>query len=126
MISGKATYKCLAQQRLLRQLHHVLRWSGLQIACYWVPGILNPADPPSRWWKHGEAIQVDLQTGVCMQPTQFPLLATLRRVSQVPGLTYLPVSCITSNRLCLYIWPRFKPGYTLYQSRLVQLALSTD
>ena len=61
VISRKATYKCQAQQRLLRQLHHVLRWSGLQVACYWVPSALNPADPPSRSWKYDAAIQVDLQ-----------------------------------------------------------------
>ena len=53
VITGKATYRCPAQQRLLRELHHVLRWSGLQITCYWLPGVFNPVDPPSRWWKYG-------------------------------------------------------------------------
>ena len=38
-----------ARTRLLRQLYHTLRWSGLSLSLHFVRGSLNPADPPSRW-----------------------------------------------------------------------------
>ena len=60
-ISGRTRIMCSAQLRLLRQLQHVLRWSGIQLACYWVPSVYNPADPPSRWWKYPEPIITDLE-----------------------------------------------------------------
>ena len=38
--------------RLLRQLQHTLRWSGLTLHLHWVRGSLNPADPSSRWYSY--------------------------------------------------------------------------
>ena len=43
---------CAAQNRLLRQLQHTLRWSGVVVELLWVKGELNPADVPSRWTKY--------------------------------------------------------------------------
>ena len=60
-ISGRTRIPCSAQLRLLRQLQHILRWSGLQLACYCVPSVYHPADPPSRWWKYPEPIITDLE-----------------------------------------------------------------
>ena len=48
-MKGKATTACDAQNRLLRQLQHTLRWSGAVVELLWVKGELNPADVPSRW-----------------------------------------------------------------------------
>ena len=48
-MKGRAATACAAQNRLLRQLQHVLRWSGVVVELLWVRGELNPADVPSRW-----------------------------------------------------------------------------
>ena len=49
VMKGRAATACDAQNRLLRQLQHVLRWSGVVVELVWVKGELNPADVPSRW-----------------------------------------------------------------------------
>ena len=48
-MKGRAATACDAQNRLLRQLQHTLRWSGAVVELLWVKGELNPADVPSRW-----------------------------------------------------------------------------
>ena len=47
-MKGRAATACDAQNRLLRQLQHTLRWSGAVVELLWVKGELNPADVPSR------------------------------------------------------------------------------
>ena len=47
-MKGRAATACAAQNRLLRQPQHVLRWSGVVVELLWVKGELNPADVPSR------------------------------------------------------------------------------
>ena len=49
VMKGRAATACDAQNRLLRQLQHVLCWSGVVVELLWVKGELNPADVPSRW-----------------------------------------------------------------------------
>ena len=46
---GRAATACDAQNRLVRQLQHTLRWSGAVVELLGVKGKLNPADVPSRW-----------------------------------------------------------------------------
>ena len=48
-MKGRAATACDAQNRLLRQLQHTLRWSGAVVELLWVKGELNPADVPSLW-----------------------------------------------------------------------------
>ena len=48
-MKGRAATACDAQNRLLCQLQHTLRWSGAVVELLWVKGELNPADVPSRW-----------------------------------------------------------------------------
>ena len=48
LMKGRAATVCDAQNRLLRRLQHVLRWSGAVVELLWVKGELNPADVPSR------------------------------------------------------------------------------
>lgn len=48
-VKGKASIVLSAQNRILRRMQHLLRWSGMQVFIEWVPSHCNPADPPSRW-----------------------------------------------------------------------------
>ena len=48
-MKGRAATACDAQNRLLRQVQHTLRWSEAVVELLWVKGELNPADVPSRW-----------------------------------------------------------------------------
>ena len=52
-VKGKASIALRAQNRILRRMQHILRWSGMQVFVEWVPSHLNPADPPSRWAECG-------------------------------------------------------------------------
>ena len=51
-VKGRAAIACTAQNRLLRQLQHTLRWSGMVVEPHWLKGDLSPADMPSTWMKY--------------------------------------------------------------------------
>lgn len=54
-IKNKASTSLLAQNRILRRMQHILRWSGMHASIEWISSELNPADPPSRWAEFGSA-----------------------------------------------------------------------
>ena len=45
----KASVSLVAQNRILRRIQNLLRWSDLHVSLAWIPSHLNPADPLSRW-----------------------------------------------------------------------------
>ena len=45
---GRAAVRCDKQQRILRRLFWLYRWSGVQVQTFRVASRDNPADPPSR------------------------------------------------------------------------------
>ena len=48
-VKNKATALKRSQNRILRRIQHLLRWSGIQAHMLWVRSEDNPADAPSRW-----------------------------------------------------------------------------
>ena len=64
LLRGKARSPLIPQNRLLRQLCHLLHWSSLSAAIHFVPSQLNPADPPSRWWSYPSPLSLVSHTWI--------------------------------------------------------------
>ena len=48
-VKNRATASKKSQNRILRRIQHLKRWSGIQAHTLWVRSEDNPADAPSRW-----------------------------------------------------------------------------
>ena len=55
---GPATASKKAQNRILRRLQHLLRWTGTQAHVLWVRSEDNPADAPSRWCQFASGVHM--------------------------------------------------------------------
>ena len=77
---GRAAVRCDGQQRILRRLFWLYRWSGVQVQTFRVPSRSNPADPPSR-------LPSFPSRAACARRARALLVRWRERRGEVPGLT---------------------------------------
>lgn len=63
LLRGRANSPLIPQNRILRRVAHLLRWSEAVASLHYIPSGQNPANPLSRWWSFRSPLM--MLTRVC-------------------------------------------------------------